>query len=88
MPDKLRSGLENTLAKAQQSGAAGLREWLNQYRRYVADPRLAWIELDYCVLVARENPTEARRIFAEVKARVAPTSPVYPRIKQLEKTYE
>ena len=31
--------------------------------------RRAWIELDYCVLIARSNPAEARKIFAEVKER-------------------
>lgn len=88
MQEKMKSGLEGALDKAQADGASGLREWLKTYRQYVEDPRLAWIELDYCVLVARENPGEAKKVFAEVKERIGPTSPIYPRIKQLEKTYE
>jgi hypothetical protein len=54
----------------------------------VQDPRKAWIELDYCIAVAREDPAEAKRAFASVKNRTPQSSPVWPRIKQLEKTYE
>jgi predicted methyltransferase len=88
MPEKTKDALENALDKAQQNGAVGLRDWLKAYKKFVEDPRLAWIQLDYCVLVAHENPAEAKKVFAEVKERIGPTSPVYPRIKQLEKTYE
>jgi len=82
------SGLEPTLQAAQKAGAPGLKNWLKQYSRVVGDPRLAWIELDYVVLVARDDPAEARRVFAAVKKRTTPASPVYERVKQLEKTYE
>ena len=88
MPDKMRGKLEETLAHAQQNGATGIREWLKVYRKFVQDPRLGWIELDYVVRVARENPAEAKKIFADVQERTPPTSPIYPRIKQLAKTYE
>lgn len=80
--------LESTLASSQQLGATGLRNFLTQYGKGIRDPRLAWIELDYAVLVMRENPAEARKIFARVKKRTPVSSLVYPRIKQLEKTYE
>jgi hypothetical protein len=40
------------------------------------------------VLLAQSSPGEARREFAKVKSRVPPGSPVYNRVKQLEKTYE
>src|SRR5947209_259823 len=59
--------LEPTLQAAQKQGAAGLRQWLKTYDRAVQDPRKAWIELDYCVAVAREDPAEAKRVFAAVK---------------------
>jgi hypothetical protein len=88
IPDTMKDALENSLDKAQRHGATGLREWLKIYRQCVEDPRLAWIELDYCVLVARENPVEARKIFHDINERTPPTSPLYPRLKQLEKTYE
>ena len=84
----LPSQLESSLDAAQKQGAAGLRNWLKIYNRNVVDPRKAWIELDYCVAVAREDPAEAKRVFAEVKGRLQPSSPVWPRVKQLEKTYE
>ena len=54
----------------------------------VEDPRKAWIELDYCVAVAREDTSEAKRVFKEVKERTPTSSPVWPRIQQLEKTYQ
>ena len=90
-PDSLPGvpwGLEPSLTAAKQQGAAGLRNWLKTYDRYLQDPRKAWIELDYCVLVAQKDPAEAKRIFKSVKDRIPPSSPVYGRIKSLEKTYE
>jgi hypothetical protein len=80
--------LEPQLQAAQQQGAAGLRSFLTRYGKTISDPRLASIEMDYVVLLARENPGEARKVFARVKKRTPASSPVYPRIKQLEKTYE
>lgn len=82
------AGLESSLQVAQKRGAAGLKEWLRLYSRAVADPRLASIELDYVVLVAKEDIAEARKVFAEVKERTPPNSPVYPRIQRLQKAYE
>src|SRR5213593_2004335 len=80
--------LEPSLQAAQQQGPAALRKWLKDYHKIIQDPRKAWIELDYCVSVAREDPAEAKRVFAAVKERTPPSSPVWPRIKQLEKTYQ
>ncbi len=81
-------GLQGSLDKAQQQGAAGLKEWLRTYGQAVQDPRKAWIELDYCLLLSRDDLPEARRVFAAVKQRTPETSPVWPRIKKLEKTYQ
>lgn len=80
--------LEASLRTAQEHGADGLRNFLKAYGTNIQDPRKAWIELDYCVLVSRENPSEARRVFKEVKSRTDSSSPVWPRIQRLEKTYE
>ena len=80
--------LETSLQAAEQAGAARLQAWLNTFGRMVRDPRRAWIELDCCVMLARDNPAEARRLFAAIKERTPASSPVYPRIKQLERTYE
>jgi hypothetical protein len=80
--------LEPSLEAAERAGAAGLKNWLKTYDRMVRDPRRAWVELDCCVLLARDNPAEAKRLFATVKGRTPASSPVYPRIKQLERTYE
>ena len=84
----LPANLDASLQAAQKQGVAGLKNWLNLYRSYVSDPRLAAIELDYIVLISSTNPQEARRLYAVVKQRTPTNSPVYPRIKQLERTYQ
>ena len=88
MPGNAQQQLENSLRTAQDHGPAAFKNWLKTYGRSIQDPRKAWIELDYCVAVSREDPAEAKRVFAEVKARTPTSSPVYPRIKQLEATYD
>jgi nicotinic acid phosphoribosyltransferase len=80
--------LENSLQGAKSAGVNTFRQWLDTYRSSLQDPRKAWIELDYCVMLSRDNPKEARRIFTAVKERIRPDSPVYPRVKQLEPTYD
>ena len=84
LPDKLGPSLQ----AAQNQGAAGLRNWLKTYGQAVKDPRKAWIELDYCVAVTREDPAEAKRVFGRVKERTTKSSPVWPRMQKLAKTYE
>jgi hypothetical protein len=88
MPLQGSQPLENSLRAAQNKGAAALGEWLKVYGSRVEDPRKAWIELDYCVALAATDPAEARRVFAAVKSRTPHDSPVWPRIKELEKTFE
>ena len=80
--------LEKPLSDAQKSGADGLKKFLTQYRAAIHDPRLAWIQLDYVVLVATKDPAEARAVFAEVKQRTPTNSPVYPRIEKLSRVYD
>jgi hypothetical protein len=81
-------GLEPSYATAEKNGAAGVRNWLKINGARVEDPRRAWIELDYVVLVAHDDPVEAKKVFADVKGRTPETSPVYKRIKELQNTYE
>jgi hypothetical protein len=80
--------LEASLKAAESQGAAGLGNWLKIYGRSVQDPRKTWIELDYCLLISRDDPSEAKRLFAEIKKRTPESSPVWGRIKKLEKAYE
>ena len=80
--------LEASLQAARKQGAAGLRNRLKIHGQSVEDPRKAWIELDFCVAVSREDIAEAKRVFAAVKERIGPASPVYPRLKQLQAAYE
>ncbi len=77
-----------SLDTAQSQGATALKSWLGRYGRFVQDPRLAAIQLDYVVLVSRDDPREAKRVFEEVKARIPANSPLADRIKRLAKTYE
>lgn len=81
-------GLDTSFRTAKDKGTATLREWLKLYGSQIQDPRKAWIELEFCVALARENPAEAKSIFAGVKQRTPPSSPVWPRMKELEKTFE
>jgi hypothetical protein len=80
--------LQPLLQTARSQGASGLHDFLVKYGSKIEDPRKAWIELDYVVLLSQTSPGEAREKFQEVKNRVSPGSPVYNRVKQLEKTYE
>ncbi len=84
----LTQQLESSLQAAQKAGSVAMKNWLKLYGHLVQDPRKGWIELDYAVQLSRDDPREAKRIFAEVKTRTLTNSPIYPRIKQLEKTYE
>jgi len=80
--------LNESLRRAQEQGPAAMRAWLKTYGPSLQDPRKAWIELDFCVAIAREDPAEARSIFKSVKERTPPSSPIWPRVNQLEKSFE
>jgi len=80
--------LENTLANSQQQGPATFRKWMETYGDQIQDPRKAWVQLDFAIAIVRENPAEAKKLYDEVKARTGPSSQVYPRVKELEKTFK
>ena len=80
--------LEQSYQTAQQRGIGATREWLKTHDQALQDPRKAWIELDFCVAIAREDPAEARRLFKAVQDRTPPNSPIQPRLKQLEASYQ
>ena len=84
----LPQGYDVSLRAAQQQGVEALGNWLKLYGPAVQDPRKAWIQLDYVLLLTRQNPQEAKRVFSEVKDRTLPTSPVWPRIQSMEKSYQ
>jgi hypothetical protein len=84
MPAALDAGCR----AAREKSPSAFRAWFNANEKHIADPRKAWIELDLCVAIRRDNPSEAREIFARVKKRVPPSSPVWPRMKELEKAFE
>jgi hypothetical protein len=80
--------LDHSLKVAKERGPAAFRTWFNENEKKIADPRKAWLELELCVAMSRQNPSEAKKIFAGVKSRVPPSSPAWPRMKELEKTFE
>ncbi len=86
----LAPDLERSLEQAYQGGPRALKAWLDEQKKEgkIEDPRLAWVELDYVVKVTQDDPLLAKKVFAEVKARTPTDSLVYPRIKELAKTYE
>src|SRR5262245_18766108 len=59
------------LQEAQRGGPEVFKRFLDECKRFpdVKDPRLAWIELDYDVMISSKDPVEAKKIFAEVKKR-------------------
>ena len=84
MPAQLDAGCR----AARDRSPAAFRAWFLANEKQLSDPRKAWIELDLCVAIRRDSPAEAREIFARVKKRVAPSSPVWPRVKDLEKAFQ
>jgi len=83
----LAAELEPAYEDAKKRGLEGLREFLGKHRAEIEDPRLADIQMDYAVLAGRANPDEARRVLADIRPRLAPTSPAYKRFEQLQKVY-
>ena len=79
--------LEASLQTARQQGAAAMGTWLKNNSASLQDPRKAWIELDYVLLLARENPSEAKRTYQSVRERLKESSPVWKRVVELEKTF-
>lgn len=91
-PEELQGMPWQLMAKYQdvKSDPKKLGPFIESIRKLqgVADPRLAWIELDYVVMLSATEPLEAKRVFQAVKKRTATDSPIYPRIRSLEKNYE
>lgn len=80
--------LQKSFETARAHGAPGMKAWLKANVQKVEDPRRAWIELDYAVMISKDDPNEAKKIYESVKDRTATNSPVFPRIEQLKRTYE
>jgi len=92
-PDRLPGlpyQLDQKLREAQAAGPVAFKAFIDGLRRYpdVKDPRLAWIELDYVLMISPIDPMEAKKLFAQIKKRTPPDSPIISRIRALEKTYE
>jgi hypothetical protein len=92
-PDRLPGlpyQLDPRLREAQAAGPVAFKAFIDSLKNYpdVKDPRLAWIELDYVVMISPTDPVEAKKLFAQIKKRTPPDSPIISRIRALEKTYE
>ena len=88
MPPAWEQAYQQAYAAAQAGDIKTLSAWLKVHGQQIDDPRRAWIELDYMVMISKQDPQEAKAIYQSVKERTPQESPVYPRIKQLAKTYE
>ena len=84
MPHQLQASLD----AAQAQGPAALKRWIDANRRYLKDPKLGDIELDLAVALMRQNLTQAREIYRNVKARTPANSPLQARLKRLSKSLE
>lgn len=84
LPPYLEAGYRAVKDKSPST----LLAWYKANEAQIADPRKAWLELDLCIAIRRDYPAEATEIFARVKQRVPPSSPVWPRVKELEKAFE
>src|SRR5262245_1758774 len=86
----LPAPLEPRLREAQERGTESFKEFIDTIKKTpsVRDPRLAWIELDYVVMISGKDPVEAKKLFAKIRERTPPNSPVYPRVKSLENTFK
>jgi hypothetical protein len=92
-PDNLPGlpwALVQKLRDAQAAGPASVKNFIEYCKRVpeVKDPRLAWVELDYVVMITSTDPVEAKRIYHEVKKRTPPDSPIQPRLRMMAKNYE
>ena len=81
--------LEKTLTEARKKGPSAVKAWLDRFEKSpkIPEDRLAWIKLDYVLMVSQSDPLEAKKVFADVKQKTPTTSKAYPRIQKLEKTY-
>jgi hypothetical protein len=84
MPEQLQAGFH----AAKSKSPAAFSAWFKANESELTDPSKAWVELDLCIAIRRDNPVEAKAIFARVKKRIPPSSPVWPRMKELENAFE
>ena len=82
--------LVQKLRDAEKAGPGSVKNFIEYCKRVpdVKDPRLAWIELDYVVMITSTDPIEAKKIFHAVKKRTPEDSPIQPRLKAMAKNYE
>ncbi len=85
----LDAKIQKALADARNKGPASYKAALDRYKNlgWLSDPWLANYQLDYAVIIAINDPSEARKVFSEVAERTRPDSPVYPRVEQLRPTF-
>lgn len=84
LPDRLAPSLQT----AQSAGPAAMKKWLDANARHVQDPKLGDIELEYAVMLSRQNFSAARDVYRAVKARTPANSPLQAKLKRLAATYE
>ena len=82
--------IEYKYGQMKAKGVSGLKEFLDAYGKApkFQDPRKAWVELDYVVMIAGSDPVQAKKIFADVKGRIRTNAPIYRRIRKMSATFD
>ncbi len=79
--------LHESLQAARAAGPAALKQWLEKHARVCQDPGLASVQLDYVMQLGRTNPSEAKKLFQQIRGRIRSDSPVYDKMKKIEPTF-
>lgn len=79
--------LGTSLTQAQQAGVEAFGNWIKTWQKQIQDPCLAWIGLDYVILLNLEDYRGARERFHLVKASVGPDNVVFDLIAKLHAAY-
>ena len=82
--------LEQKYGQAKQKGPSAVKEFLDAYGKApkFEDPRKAWVQLDYVVMIMGSDPVEAKTIFLDVQSRIRTNAPIYRRIRSMEHTFK
>ena len=85
--DGIPPELHESLGAARAGGPGALKQWLEKHGRRCGDPGLASVQLDYVMQMGRTNPSEAKKLFQQIRGRIRPDSPVYEKMRKIEPTF-
>lgn len=82
--------LEQRLRESYAKGVLGLAAFIKDYGNSPSflDPRLAWVEMDYAMLLIQRDPIKAKKVFQQVRSRIGPNSPVESYAKECSAAFD